>query len=169
MATDREKLALELLIKNKEKYFTGSCMLEIFETRKFYVSKVFDISYKKGHYNTALELVIKYRMHASDVSSKKMRKVVKWKMNQYSDAQKDSIIQSTYDSIKFEPSARDSSSHFTMSYNIFGHKIPGEFMPKRLIQLDSNINATDTNKIMDLAKKEFENTWLYEILAEAAR
>jgi hypothetical protein len=74
-------------------------MLEIFETRESYVSKVFDISYKKGHYNTALELVIKYRMHSSNVSSKKMRKVIKWKMNQYSDAQRDSIIQSAYDSI----------------------------------------------------------------------
>lgn len=165
-ATNREKLALELLQANKEYYFVGSCMLEVIERNSFYVTNVFDSSYKIGDFNTALEVVFKYRMLTSNVSTKKMRRVIKWKMNQYSDSQKDSIIQSAYDSIKFETSARDSNSSFTMSYNIFGHTVPGKYTPRRVMELDSNIYATDTNKIMDMARKEFENSWLYEVLVE---
>lgn len=168
LATNREQLALELLLTNKESYFTGGCIFDIIEKRKFFVCKVFETSYEISEYENALELVIKYRMYASDVSSKKMRRVIEWKMNQYSDSQKDSIIQSAYDSIKFETSARDSNSSFTMSYNIFGLTVPGKYMPKRLIELNPNIKATDTSKILDLARKEFESSWLYEVMVEAA-
>ena len=168
-ATNREQLALKLLQENEEFYFKGGCILDVFERRVYYVSKVFDLSYKLADFETALEVVFKNRIFSSKVGSKKLKKVIEWKMNQYSDAQQDSIIQSAFDSIKFEISTNDSSAYFTMSYQIFDTEIPGKPSPRRLIELDSNMNATDTNKIMDMARKEFEKSWLYEVLVEAAR
>lgn len=167
-ATNREQLALKLLQENEGYYFKGGCIIDVFERGVYYVSKVFELSYKLADFETALEVVFKNRIFSSKVGSTKLKKVIEWKMNQYSDAQQDSIIQSAYDSIKFEISTNDSSAYFTMSYQVFDAEIPGKPSPRRIIELDSNINATDTNKIMDMARKEFEKSWLYEVLVEAA-
>jgi len=166
--TDRKEQALDLYLTRIDDHGFLGCDPFYFKLLREYYNHIFDLCYEFKRYEIAFKLYLDNMTTPTYISkSRRLDEVVRYKISQFSRSQKDSIIQSAYDSIKFKTFARDSNKHFSISYNILGHKIPGEYMPRRLIQLDSNINVTDTNKIMDLARKEFENTWLYEVLAEA--
>lgn len=161
---DSLQKALELSIEDLHRPINSTCgtgLLGIIDEKS---QKVFDLSYKLKRYEVSLDIILQYRDIISIKYDSNIEDVIKWKMNQYTNYQKDSIINIAYESIRFKTTEFDSNLYYTMYFDIFDHTIPSKGIPSHLIKINSNLTLADSNKILDLARKEFIDSWFYKTL-----
>lgn len=166
--TGRYQEAYDLLAKNKEEYFPkGDCGTGYMSIIAEYYNKLFYLSFKLKKYNESFDLVSKEWNLLSREYKHEIKELVRWKMYQFSSPQQDSIINSAFNSVRYEISENNDKLYYTMIFDVFGYQLPGEYSGRTLNKLSFNYTKADSNKILEIARKEFIDSWLYETLVKS--
>jgi tetratricopeptide (TPR) repeat protein len=165
--TGRFDVALDLYISKKDELITNGCLNCYLEDLRIYYNDAFDLSYKLNKLDIAFNLYLEqfYAMvNIDDVYA--IENVISYKVSQYNNHQKDSILRAVYDSYRITISNHKDSYSYQTNFEIFGERIPAIKTPRPLNRLDSNISITDTSFMINQDWEKFKRTRLYQLLAE---
>lgn len=91
--------------------------------------------------------------------------VINYKVSQYTNSQKDSILNAVFNSYEVNVSEFKNYYSFHTNFEIFDKRIAAIVTARPLNKLDSNINITDTTYMINHDWKKFKNIRLYKLLA----
>ncbi|MFN3195581.1 MAG: hypothetical protein ACE364_06520 [Chlorobiota bacterium] len=166
--TGRYQEAYDLLIKNEDDYFPkDGCGTGYLGVVADFYNKLFLLNFRLRNYDESFDILSSKWNWLSREFKLEIKKLIRWKMYQFSSPQQDSIINSAYNSVRYEISENNDKLYYTMIFDVFGYQLPGEYSGRTLNELSFNYTKADSNKILEIARKEFIDSWFYETLVKS--